>query len=271
MAFEEGAASGVASANAPERTLKLLRRELASMCGRNSLFVDQGDLEARFDAEVVADGGYTPRYNVAPGDGLEVVTNETTDEIDRYHWGLVPFWIDELEDGIINARSETADEKRVFERAWESRPCLVLSSGFYEWQARDGGPKQPYRIYRPDDAAFAMAGLWEVWERPASAESEERAGDRAGESVPCVTILTTEPNDLVEPIHDRMPVVLPRDAESEWLSAGPDARKELCRPYPGDDLAADEISTRVNNPANDDPAVIEPLDHEQSGLGEFET
>jgi putative SOS response-associated peptidase YedK len=226
------------------------------MCGRNSLFIEQGDLEARFDAEVVTDGGYTPRYNIAPGGGLEVITNEAPHEIDRYHWGLIPFWADEPEEGIINARSETADEKRVFQQAWESRPCLVLSSGFYEWQTQNGGPKQPYRIYQEADPAFAMAGLWEVWE-----------GD--GESIPCVTILTTEPNELMQPIHDRMPVVLPQSAESEWLSLGPDARKRFCQPYPDDDMTTYEISTRVNNPDNDDPRVIEPLDHEQSGLGDF--
>ena len=226
------------------------------MCGRNSLFVEQGDLEDRFDAEVATDGGYTPRYNIAPGDDLHVITNESPDEIDSYHWGLIPFWADEPEEGIINTRAETAAEKRVFAEAWESRPCLVLSSGFYEWQSRNGGTKQPYRIHREDDPAFAMAGLWEVWEGEA-------------ETISCVTILTTEPNDLMKPIHDRMPVVLPREAESEWLSAGPDARTNLCRPYPKDDLAAYEISTRVNNPQNDDPQVIEPLDHEQSGLGEF--
>ncbi len=96
-----------------------------------------------------------------------------------------------------------------------------------------------------------MAGLCDVWE-----------GDDE-------TILTTDPNDVMKPIHDRMPVVLPQDAESEWLSADPDTRKELCQPYPRDDMDADEISTRVNNPGNDDPRVIEPLDHEQSGLGEF--
>ncbi|MFC4360263.1 SOS response-associated peptidase [Halobium salinum] len=226
------------------------------MCGRNSLFVSQGDLETRFDAEVVADGGYTPRYNIAPGDDLEVITNEADDEIDQYHWGLIPFWADEPEEGIINARSETADKKRVFKRAWESRPCLVLSSGFYEWKSANGGPKQPYRIHRENGPAFAMAGLWDVWEGEA-------------DTIACVTILTTEPNDLMEPIHNRMPVVLPENVESEWLSAGPDARKELCQPYPEHDLAAYEISTRVNNPGNDDPTVIESLEHEQSGLGEF--
>lgn len=239
-----------------DHTLKVVLREPTAMCGRNALFVEQDDLEARFDAEVVADGGYTPRYNIAPGDGLEVITNRATDAIDRYHWGLIPFWADDPEEGIINARSETAAEKRVFESAWDSRPCLVLSSGFYEWKSRNGGPKRPYRIHRDDDPAFAMAGLWDVWEGPEG-------------TVSCVTILTTEPNELMEPIHDRMPVVLPEDAESEWLSAGPEARETLCRPYPNDDLAAYEISTRVNDPGNDDPAVIEPLDHEQSGLGQF--
>ncbi len=226
------------------------------MCGRNGLFLEQSELEARFDAELVADGGYTPRYNIAPGSGLEVITNDAPGEIDRLHWGLIPFWADEPTDGMINARSETADEKRVFTKAWESRPCLVLSSGFYEWRAPNGGEKQPYRIHRENDPAFAMAGLWDVWE-----------GDE--ETVSSVTILTTEPNELMEPIHDRMPVVLPRDAESEWLSAGPETRKDLCGPYPADDLDAYEISTRVNDPGNDDPEVIEPLEHEQSGLGEF--
>lgn len=227
------------------------------MCGRNSLFVEQSDLETRFDAEFVADGGYTQRYNIAPGDDLSVITNQAPDEIDRYHWGLIPSWADEPREGAINARSETANEKRLFERAWESRPCLVLSSGFYEWRSSNGGPKQPYRVYRENDSAFAMAGLWDVWEGETDAVS-------------CVTILTTGPNDLMEPIHDRMPVVLPEDGESEWLSTGPDARTELCQPYPENDLTADEISMRVNDTSTDDPSVVEPLEHEQSGLGEFD-
>ncbi|GAA0253794.1 SOS response-associated peptidase [Haladaptatus pallidirubidus] len=226
------------------------------MCGRTALFIQQHDLEDRFDARIVTDGGYTPRYNIAPGEPLEVITNEATDEIDQYHWGLIPFWADEPEEGIINARSETADEKRVFQDAWESRPCLVLSSGFYEWQQQNGGPKQPYRVYREDTPAFAMAGLWEVW------ENNEQA-------IPCVTILTTEPNEVMKPIHNRMPVVLASDDEDRWLSADSDEREALCQPYSRDDLAAYEISTQVNNPSHDDPAVIEPREHEQSGLGEF--
>ena len=231
--------------------------EKRGMCGRNALFATQQDLEQHFGAEVVTDGGYVPRYNIAPGEQLDVITNRATDEIDRYQWGLLPSWADDPGEGIINAHSETAAEKRAFRDAWDSQSCLVLSSGFYEWQERNGGPKQPYRIYREDAPAFAMAGLWEVW------EGEESA-------IPCVTILTTEPNDLMQPIHDRMPVILPGGAEETWLTVGPDERKELCQPYPDEDLKAYEISTRVNSPGNDDPSVIEPLGHEQSDLSEFD-
>jgi putative SOS response-associated peptidase YedK len=101
-----------------------------------------------------------------------------------------------------------------------------------------------------------MADLWDVWEG-------------GSQEIPCVTILTSEPNDLMKPIHDRMLVVLPLDEEETWLSAGPDEREKLCQPYPEADLTAYEISTRVNNPSNDDSRVIEPLGHEQSGLGQF--
>lgn len=226
------------------------------MCGRNSLFLSLDELEDRFDAKLATDGGYTQRYNIAPGAGLEVITNDAPDTIDRYHWGLVPPWADDPSEGLINARSETAAEKRAFRDAWETRPCLVLSTGFYEWQVTGGRTKQPYRIYREDTPAFAMAGLWDRWAGP-------------NETLECVTILTTEPNDVVDPIHDRMPVVLPTDAESAWLAADSASRAELCRPYPGSDLRADPISRRVNNPSTDDPSVIEPVDHEQSGLGEF--
>ncbi len=227
------------------------------MCGRTSLFVPLSDLESRFGARFVADGGYEPRYNIAPRDPLEVVTNRAPDEIDQFRWGLVPQWADDPGSGLVNARSETAPEKPSFREAWAERPCLVLSSGFYEWKGSNGGPKQPYRVYRPDDEAFAMAGLWEVW------ESEE------GESVSTVTILTTEPNDLLEPIHDRMPVVLRPDEEATWLSAGPEARRNLCRPYPDDDLDAYPVSTAVNSPTVDDARVVEPAESEQSGLDEF--
>jgi putative SOS response-associated peptidase YedK len=226
------------------------------MCGRTSLFVPRSELEDRFDATVVADGGYRPRYNIAPGAGLEVLTHEAPDAIDRYHWGLVPPWADAVDDGYSSARAETVAEIRPFGDVWQHRPGLVLSSGFYEWRDVGAGPKEPYRVHREDDPAVAMAGLW-----------QETTVD--GEPVRSVTILTTEPCDVVEPIHDRMPVVLPRDVESAWLEGGPELRRELCRPYPGGDLDAYPVSRAVNDPGNDGPRVIEPAETEQSGLGDF--
>ncbi|MFC4440147.1 MULTISPECIES: SOS response-associated peptidase [Natrialbaceae] len=226
------------------------------MCGRNSVFITEADLEERFDARVTIDD-YRPRFNVAPQQPHPVISNEDPDEITEYRWGLVPQWMDDPSEGFINARSETAHEKPAFRHAWKTRPCLVLSTGFYEWKQPNGSPKQPYRVYREDDPAFAMAGLWEERER------------EDGETLRTVTILTTEPSETVEPIHDRMPVVLPRNDERMWLEADSEERRELCRPYPADDLEAYPISTRVNDPTNDDARVIEPLGNEQSDLGEF--
>lgn len=227
-----------------------------SMCGRTSLFAPAPDLETRFDAAIASGATYNPRYNIAPGSNLEIITNDAPESIDQVHWGLLPHWAEAIDDGFINARSETADEKPAFRDAWADRPCLVLSSGFYEWQSPNGGPKQPYRIYRGADTAFAMAGLWQ----------ETQIEDT---TVRSVTILTTEPNDLVAPIHDRMPVVLQPDDEEAWLTVDPDDRQELCRPYPQDDLEAYPIDTQINNPQNDDPSVIDPADRTQSGLSEF--
>lgn len=227
------------------------------MCGRTSLFVPQPVLEERFGATVIADGGYIPRYNITPGDGLEVITSAEPTEIDRYHWGLLPHWADEIDDGFINARSESAHEKPAFKDAWKSRPCLVLTSGFYEWQGHNGSPKQPFRIYREDDPAFSMAGLWETTE----VESE---------TIHSVTILTTEANELIEPIHDRMPVILEKEDEQQWLRGDPADRHSLCEPTEDQFLDAYPISTTVNNPQNDDPDIILPAETKQSGLDTFQ-
>lgn len=224
------------------------------MCGRTSLFAPATELAERFDASVPDE--YHPRYNVAPTDPVEVVTAADPDAIRRFYWGLKPPWADGDDEGFINARAESAAEKPAFADAWASRPCLVLSSGFYEWKETARGPKQPYRVHRPDDVAFAMAGLHRTWE-----------GD--DERYETVTVLTTEPNDLVEPLHHRMAVVLPREEEETWLTTGPDERRDLCRPYPRDDLDAYPVSTAVNDPSNDSPAIVEPDETEQSGLGEF--
>jgi len=242
------------------------------MCGRTSLFAPAPDLADRFDATVP--DAYRPRYNIAPTEPVEVITGGDPGRIQRFHWGLRPSWADADEAGFINARAETVAEKPAFADAWEARPCLVLSSGFYEWKDTDRGGKRPYRVYREnsegrspaggrpgagDDVAFAMAGIHERW----------TPDDGAGEPLDTVTILTTEPNDLIEPLHHRMAVILPEDEEETWLTGGPEDRADLCRPYPDDDLDAYPISTAVNDPSNDSPGIIEPDETEQSGLGEF--
>lgn len=191
--------------------------------------------------------GYRPQYNIAPDSEHPVVTNEAPDQLRGLTWGFRA----RGSGSLINARSETVGDRPAFADSWTSRPCLIPSSGFYEWQERGDGPKQPYRIYRPDDPAFSLAGIWEPGDPPR------------------FTILTTEPAEDLARIHDRMPVILPRDREEEWLTGGQETRAHMCRPYPHDDLAITPISRRVNVPSNDDHAIIEPVDDPQTGLDSF--
>lgn len=224
------------------------------MCGRFGLFVPPDVLEARYDADLAFD--YEPRYNVAPGGpGVAAVRNEAPARIDSLRWGLVPGWADDP-DGfptLLNVRAETVAEKPAFRDAFAERRCLIPASLFYEWT---GGRGMPYAIGTDGEALFSMAGLWETW-----------SGD--GETVRSVAIVTTEANDVVAPIHDRMPVVLEPDEETVWLESG-DAEvvQSLLDPYPDELTDAHEVSTKVNDPANDSPEVVQPVG-EQSGLGEF--
>lgn len=222
------------------------------MCGRTSLFAPPSDLASRFGVRVPS--GYHPRYNVAPTAPLSVVTGADPETMQSFAWGFEPNRPSSGGTVLFNARAETVAEKPTFRDAWQSRPCLVLSSGYYEWRATERGADRPYRFHRADDVAFAMAGLW---------EPREATDGPTG----AVTVLTTAANDLA--VHDRMPVVLPADAEATWLTGGPDDRAALCRPYQNDDLEAYPVSTAVNDPSTDSPAVIEPDESSQTGLDEF--
>lgn len=230
------------------------------MCGRMSLFVSQSPLEERFDASVVRP--LTPRYNIAPGADLATITNDAPGKIDLLEWGLLPRWVDDPEDfpKPINARAETIAEKPSFRGAFEKRRCLILADGFYEW-AGNRGRKQPYRVVRTDEEPFAMAGLWERWE-PNGDGSETRE---------TVTVITTEANDVVAPVHDRMPVMLEPAEEETWLrSQNEDDLRDLLNPFPDDQLRTYPVSTAVNDSSNDSPDVIEEIDSDQqSGLEEF--
>jgi putative SOS response-associated peptidase YedK len=225
------------------------------MCGRFSLFAPQEDLSKRFGADVAFD--YEPRYNIAPRTDIATIRNTDQDHVVEQEWGLLPHWADDTDEEPrpINARSETVAEKNMFKYAFEERRCLIPSDGFYEWRG-ERGSKQPYRIHLEDNDPFAMAGIWNHWEDN-------------GESLETVAILTTDPNEVMEPIHDRMPVVLEREDQGDWLTGGIDTALDACDPYDGDDMVAYEISTAVNNPGNEGENIIDPSDSEQSGIADF--
>jgi putative SOS response-associated peptidase YedK len=166
-------------------------------------------------------------------------------------WGLVPSWAKApgVDADMINARAETAATKPAFRTAFRKRRCLVLADGFYEW-SRQGRSKQPFYVRLRDGRAFAFAGLWEHWE------------GTEGEVIESCTLLTTVPNDLIRTFHHRMPVILPHEVYPVWLDPAieePDRLQPLLRPYPPEAMTAYPVSPRVNNPANDSPACIEPL------------
>jgi putative SOS response-associated peptidase YedK len=232
------------------------------MCGRYTIVTPPDDLEDRFGA--IADRSLEPRYNAAPGQELPVVTNDAPDTISHLQWGLIPGWADDPRIGnrLINARAETVDEKRSFRAAYERRRCLVLADGFYEWAATDAG-KQPYRVTLDDGEPFALAGLWERWHPPRKQTGldEFADGDPDSEADPVETfaIVTTEPNAVIEPLHDRMATVLPPDGEQRWLDGDGD-RAELLEPYPAAEMRAYPVSTAVNDPSNDLPGLVEEVD-----------
>jgi putative SOS response-associated peptidase YedK len=228
------------------------------MCGRYTLFTAPADLEERFGASFETPP--QPRYNAAPGQSLPVVTNDAPETIDALEWGLIPHWAESASGNRpINARAETVAEKRSFRDAYENRRCLVLADGFYEWQST-GEQKQPHRVTLESEEPFAMAGLWERWQ-PAQkqtglAEFGDGRPETETETVETFTIITTEPNDVVGELHDRMAVVLPAGEERRWLAEG---SADLLRPYP-DEMTTYPVSTAVNDPSNDSPELVEEAD-----------
>jgi putative SOS response-associated peptidase YedK len=223
------------------------------MCGRYSLGVGLEDLCRFFDIPLIA-SLLEPRFNIAPTQGALVVRSKPADgarEIALLKWGLVPFWAKDTAIGskLINARSETAAEKPSFRDAFRKRRCLIPTTGFYEWQRRKGG-KQPFHIRMKGGGLFAMAGLWERWEK-------------SGEPLETCTILTTEPNELMAPIHDRMPVILSSADFPAWLGekpTEPDGLRALLKPHASDAMEAFPVQTIVNNPRNESPDCLLPFE-----------
>lgn len=223
------------------------------MCGRFTLFDSAASIaEGFFLAEVPS---LSPRYNIAPMQEVAAVripAEGRARELVLLRWGLIPSWAKDQSLGsrMINARAETVAEKPAFRSAIRRRRCLVPASGFYEWK-RANGRKQPYFIRMRAGGIFAFAGLWESWNDP------------GGSAVESCALLTTSSNDLLRPIHDRMPVIVsPHDYEI-WLSPRIQDPRELSflfRPYHPERMAAFPVGLGVNNPKTDSPGLIEPLD-----------
>jgi len=221
------------------------------MCGRFSLF-STGELIAD-QFGVVVDHDLEPRYNIAPTQPVAAVrltADGSTREFTYLTWGLIPSWAKDPKIGsrMINARSETVAEKPSFRAAFKRRRCLIPATGFYEWQ-KIGSGKQPMFIHATDGNPFGLAGLWEIWQ---SAD---------GSVVHSCTILTTEPNELMASIHNRMPVIIEPEDYSMWLDPGPDPQdaQHLLRSYPAQKMEAYPVSAAVNNPRNENPQCIQPI------------
>ena len=218
------------------------------MCGRYSLVASIAELGDRFGFDG-ADAAYSPSYNVAPTQGvLTVVAENEARRAVRMRWGLIPSWAREASIGsrMINARAETVAEKPSYRTALRRRRCLVLADGFYEWRRTSAG-KHPMRITMASGEPFAFAGLWDTWRDPHD------------ETVISCTIITTVANDLLRPIHHRIPVILQRDQEDLWLDVGvndPGALSSVLAPFKADALEAYEVSSLVNSAANNQPELI---------------
>jgi len=207
-------------------------------------------LATLFDFEAPAE--MPPRYNIAPTQPVAAIRLEAATETREYaalRWGLVPSWATDLKIGsrLINARAETVASKPAFRAAFAKRRCLIPADGFYEWRPQ-GKEKQPYLIQMGDGQPFVFAGLWERWQ---------------GENLPPLetcTILTTTANELMKPLHERMPVILSPANCQRWLdpkTSKADA-EALLRPWPAENLTAVPVGKWVNNPRNDDPQCLEP-------------
>lgn len=222
------------------------------MCGRFTLIASLDDVAAEFGISSV-DLEHQPRYNVAPSQEVVVVVESSERRLEKFRWGLVPHWSKgpDTRYSMINARAESVADKPSYRVPFAKRRCLVVADGFYEWQ-KAGDQKIPMYIRMKSGRPFGFAGLWDIW-----------SPDEGGEPLKSCTIITTQPNALLKPIHNRMPVILPDEAIDDWLTLdGSEQQDELLallKPYPDDELEAYAVSRYVNSPANDSPKCIQAV------------
>jgi putative SOS response-associated peptidase YedK len=220
------------------------------MCGRYSLHTHPEVIALYFKLGLVPE--ITPRYNITPGTNILIVRQDPAKGriADLYRWGLIPGWAKDPAIGnkLANARAETVAEKPSFRSAFKRWRCLIPASGFYEWK-KLAGRKQPYYVRPVGADLFAFAGLTERWMGPDG-------------PVHSCTIITTDANDSMRDIHDRMPVILAPEDHAAWLdpvNQATEKLKALLKPSPAKTMSAHPVSTRVNTPKNDEPALIEPV------------
>ena len=222
------------------------------MCGRFTLTADPGELQEAFPGLVIS-AQINPRYNIAPSQPVAVIPNTAEYKLDFFLWGLIPSWAKDPEIGnrLINARAETLTEKPSFRTAFRRRRCLILADGFYEWKAvPDQKSKIPMFVHLRTGGVFAFAGLWDIWQSP------------DGSEIRSCTIITTQPNELMKNIHNRMPVILPPEAYKDWLDPeerNPALLLKWLVPYDASEMEAYPVSRLVNSPQNDVSECIQPI------------
>ncbi|MCT8138349.1 SOS response-associated peptidase [Anaerobacillus sp. CMMVII] len=213
------------------------------MCGRFTLTAEKDEIAERYHLEMDLIG-YEKRYNIAPSQQILAIIHDGSKHRAGYlKWGLVPPWAKDPAIGhkLINARGETITEKPSFKQSFKKKRCLIVANGFYEWK-RDGKAKIPMYITFKDNRLFAFAGLWETFQTP---------GDKP---LHTCTVITTEPNELVQDVHDRMPVILQKHQEELWLDRTMEdelSLQKLIRPFAADDMISYQVSSLVNSPINE--------------------
>ena len=222
------------------------------MCGRFVQYTLFPLLEKEFSLKFGADVPLRQSYNIAPTQDVPVVVNEEGNRLSLCRWGLIPPWSRDAAIGsrMINARAETLAEKPSFKGPYRKHRCLILADGFYEWRKTESG-KVPVYITMRDGRPFGFAGLYSDWRPP------------EGDPIRTCTIVTTEPNELLKPIHNRMPVIIRPENREHWLDPGvqdPEKLSPLLAPYSSDELDMWEVSRTVNSPVNDSPENIVPVE-----------
>jgi putative SOS response-associated peptidase YedK len=232
----------------------IMKWMVRGMCGRFTLTATIDELLDRFDVEsFLQEEEYFPSYNVAPSQSvIAVINNGKANKMGFLRWGLIPPWAKDMSIGykMINARSETLAEKPSFKNAYQKKRCIIVADSFYEWKRIDSKTKIPMRIKLKSDNLFAMAGLWEKWKSP------------EGKDIFSCSVITTNANELVKDIHDRMPVILHPIDEKTWLDpslTNTHSLNQLLKPLDPILMDAYEVSPLVNSPKNNSIELIQSI------------